>query len=156
MRLKTLQMRRWRSYEDATIAFDPHFTVLVGENGVGKTAIQSALAAVFARLASESGPRIEHPYDKTDFSLALELETEFVDQVVDALVPLVCSACSVPINGDTGPATRSYLLSKANARTNVGIRIGPGHENVVLSLGQLHLGSRHFFSGGAAPPLGQL
>jgi energy-coupling factor transporter ATP-binding protein EcfA2 len=155
MRLKTLQLKRWRSYEDATIAFDPHFTVLVGENGVGKTAIQSALTAIFARLASESGNRLEQPYDKTDFSLALELETEFVDQIVDALVPLVCSACAVPINGDTGPATRSYLESKAKAGTTVRIRVGPGHENVVLSLGHLHLGNRRFFSGASAPPLDQ-
>ncbi len=43
MKIKTLELRNFRCFEDATFTFADQFNVLIGNNGTGKTAILEAL-----------------------------------------------------------------------------------------------------------------
>ena len=47
MHIKTLQLKNFRRFEDATFEFGPGFNLLVGENGSGKS---SVLAAIYQTL----------------------------------------------------------------------------------------------------------
>ncbi|MDE0205382.1 MAG: AAA family ATPase [Candidatus Tectomicrobia bacterium] len=44
MRIHRLQMRNFKCFEDRTLELHPQFTLLVGENGAGKTTVLDALA----------------------------------------------------------------------------------------------------------------
>lgn len=45
-RFTRLRLRNVRCFRDAEIGFDPHVTVLIGENGSGKTTVMEALASL--------------------------------------------------------------------------------------------------------------
>ena len=44
MRIDRLDLQNFKKYERLTLELDPHFTLLVGENGAGKTSVLDALA----------------------------------------------------------------------------------------------------------------
>ena len=44
MQIERLRLKNFRCYDELDIAFEPKLTVIVGENGKGKTAIFDALA----------------------------------------------------------------------------------------------------------------
>ena len=44
MQAKRLKLKNFRCYDELDIDFDPELTVIVGENGKGKTAIFDAIA----------------------------------------------------------------------------------------------------------------
>lgn len=44
MRIKNLKIENYRCFEQKELSFDPHFNVVIGENGVGKTTILDAIA----------------------------------------------------------------------------------------------------------------
>ena len=44
MQLKNIKLTNYRCFKEATIDFDDHITLVVGKNGVGKTAILDAVA----------------------------------------------------------------------------------------------------------------
>lgn len=44
MRVRKLELHNFRRYEEAFFQFNPHFNVLIGNNGKGKTAVLDALA----------------------------------------------------------------------------------------------------------------
>ena len=49
--VKTLRLQNFRCFEDVTLGpFDPHFNLLVGENGAGKSSVLVALAHLFCNL----------------------------------------------------------------------------------------------------------
>ena len=52
MKLKTLILTNFRSYEDFTIDFDKKLNVIVAENGIGKTTILDAIAIGFGAMLS--------------------------------------------------------------------------------------------------------
>ena len=43
MQLKNVKLTNYRCFKEATIDFDDHITLVVGKNGVGKTAILDAV-----------------------------------------------------------------------------------------------------------------
>ena len=46
--VKTLRMQNFRCFEDVELGpFDPHFNLLVGENGAGKSSVLAALTQTF-------------------------------------------------------------------------------------------------------------
>ncbi|MCC7491202.1 MAG: AAA family ATPase [Fimbriimonadaceae bacterium] len=44
MRIDTLDLRNFRRFEHLSLRLDPHFTLLIGDNGLGKTSVLEALA----------------------------------------------------------------------------------------------------------------
>lgn len=55
MHLERLKLQNFRCYDNLDIDFDPRLTVIVGENGKGKTAIFDALAIAFAPFMEAFG-----------------------------------------------------------------------------------------------------
>jgi len=58
MRIEELQLHNFRRYEAALFRFHPQFTVLVGDNGKGKTTVLDALAVLFGTYFQGSGIEI--------------------------------------------------------------------------------------------------
>ena len=50
MRIKRLQIERFRDIESAVVEFDERQTLLIGPNGAGKSTILEALAAIPGQL----------------------------------------------------------------------------------------------------------
>lgn len=53
MKLERLHLKNFRCFDDLIIEFDPRLTVIVGQNGAGKTAILDAIAIGFGRYLSK-------------------------------------------------------------------------------------------------------
>jgi predicted ATP-binding protein involved in virulence len=54
--VKTLTLENFRCFEKVELGpFDPHFNLLVGENGVGKSSVLLALAGLFSPIATVGG-----------------------------------------------------------------------------------------------------
>ncbi len=53
MRLKRITLNNFRCFEQLTVDFHPKLTVIVAENGTGKTAILEAIATGFGRLLTK-------------------------------------------------------------------------------------------------------
>jgi predicted ATP-binding protein involved in virulence len=54
--VKTLKLENFRCFKSVELGpFDPHFSLLVGENGAGKSSVLVALASIFRRLAKGPG-----------------------------------------------------------------------------------------------------
>jgi len=45
MRIKNIKIENYRCFEQKELSFDPHFNVVIGENGMGKTTILEALVS---------------------------------------------------------------------------------------------------------------
>ena len=59
MRLETLTLKNYRLFSELTVAFHENLTVLVGDNGSGKTAVLEgaavALGTLFTKLDGITG-----------------------------------------------------------------------------------------------------
>ncbi len=53
MRLERLRLRNFRCFDDLTVEFDKKLTVIIAENGAGKTAILDAIAIGFGRYLTK-------------------------------------------------------------------------------------------------------
>lgn len=53
MKLHSIQIYNFRCFEQLTINFEPHLTVIVAENGIGKTTILDAIALGFGRFLTK-------------------------------------------------------------------------------------------------------
>jgi len=53
MKVKELQLQNFRSFAEMHIQFHPLLTVIVAENGVGKTSVLDAIAIAFGRLLTK-------------------------------------------------------------------------------------------------------
>ena len=64
MKLKNLQISNFRCFESLSIDFDEQLTVLVAENGVGKTAILDAIAVALGPFIGgfDTGVRKDFKY----------------------------------------------------------------------------------------------
>lgn len=63
MQIERLRLKNFRCYDELDIDFEPRLTVIVGENGKGKTAIFDALAIAlepYLRSFDASGRQITH------------------------------------------------------------------------------------------------
>ncbi len=63
MRIDRLTVRNFRNFEETTFEFHPRFTVQVGDNGTGKTAVLDALrvgaGAYLVGVPTMQAPSIE-------------------------------------------------------------------------------------------------
>ena len=55
MRIEEVRLHNYRRYEEAAFRFHPRFTVLIGDNGMGKTTVLDALAALLGTYFQGSG-----------------------------------------------------------------------------------------------------
>jgi predicted ATP-binding protein involved in virulence len=58
MKISRLILKNYRKYEDAVFYFHKRFTILIGDNGAGKTTILDALAAMLATYFQGSGIKV--------------------------------------------------------------------------------------------------
>lgn len=58
MKISELILRNFRKYENAKFHFHPNFTILIGDNGAGKTTILDAVAIMLATYFQGSGIKI--------------------------------------------------------------------------------------------------
>ena len=61
MKLHTLSLANFRGFEQLDMSFEPDMTLIAGVNGVGKSGILQALAALFARALPEFTPYTAKP-----------------------------------------------------------------------------------------------
>lgn len=67
MKIQELYLRNFRRYEKARFRFHPRFTILIGENGKGKTSILDALSIMLGSYFIGSGIKIgQSTITKTD------------------------------------------------------------------------------------------
>ena len=87
LRVDRLELRNFRCFAECTIALHPHLTVLVAENGRGKTAVLDAIGIALGLFVDTiAGTRQLHGFDRTDVRLVQgengamspALPTEFV------------------------------------------------------------------------------
>ncbi len=67
MWLKAVQLLNYRCFKNIALSFDPRLTVLVAENGQGKTAILEAVACLLGRFVSRFGVKSVPCLKETDF-----------------------------------------------------------------------------------------
>ena len=53
MKLNSIRLQNFRCFEQLTVNFDPRLTVVVAENGVGKTSLLDAIATGFGRFLTK-------------------------------------------------------------------------------------------------------
>lgn len=68
--LKSLHLRNYRRFEDLSIDFHQNLTVLVAENGGGKTAVLDAIAVAIRYLVDELRSLGTHGFVRSDVRLA--------------------------------------------------------------------------------------
>lgn len=81
MRIRTLEIERWRNLRDLRVSLDPDadFICLVGENGVGKSNLLEVIAysAAHFGLTAELNPKRPFPFQReTPFKVAVVLDLE--------------------------------------------------------------------------------
>lgn len=55
MKLERIRLRNFRCFDELAVEFDPKLTVIIAENGAGKTAILDAIAIGFGRYLTKLG-----------------------------------------------------------------------------------------------------
>jgi predicted ATP-binding protein involved in virulence len=66
IKINSLQINAFRGIKQLDLAFSPQFTVLVGINGIGKTAILDCLAILLSHLINQISEIEGIPYKKSD------------------------------------------------------------------------------------------
>ena len=65
--VKSLTLENFRCFEKTELGpFDPHFNLLVGENGTGKSSVLVALAYLYAAISTPPGAVIRAPWSYSD------------------------------------------------------------------------------------------
>lgn len=62
MRINSIRIRGFRCFDNLSLEFDPHLTILVGENNTGKSATEAALRKLFTYIASGTDSIQPHDY----------------------------------------------------------------------------------------------
>ena len=69
-RLQSLTLSNYRCFQEVSIDFHRDLTVLVADNGGGKTAILDAIAVAVGHLVSELRGQGGHGFSRSDIRLA--------------------------------------------------------------------------------------
>ena len=88
MKVKRLTMRSFRGIDNLTLDFDPNITVLIGNNGVGKSSILNSLSTLFSdlvgRLRTSTGSEIMEG-DSRQFGIAESRYEPLTESFEDSL-----------------------------------------------------------------------
>ena len=94
MKVKRLTMRSFRGIDDLTLDFDPNITVLIGNNGVGKSSVLNSLSTLLAdltgRLRTSTGSEIMEGDSRQFFS-----ESDIKDGAQESSVSVQASFLSL-------------------------------------------------------------
>jgi predicted ATP-binding protein involved in virulence len=71
MKLKRLHLRNFRCFEELTIDFSKRLTVIIGDNGAGKTAILDAIAIGFGRYLTKLPGVVGRTTKETDLRVGV-------------------------------------------------------------------------------------
>jgi len=66
MKIERIRLRNYRRFEDASFCFHPGFTVVIGNNGFGKTTILDALAVLLGTYLQKASIKTGRPHIKRD------------------------------------------------------------------------------------------
>lgn len=108
MFLRALSLHNFRSYEEALFEFDPHITVIQGNNAVGKTTL---LEAIHLLMTGSTFRQAQMPdmirYDQPAF----RIEAHFVKHGVNQKLAIYCEGSERRIFYNSSPcASVSHLL----------------------------------------------
>ena len=73
MKLHSLQVTNFRCFESLTVEFDPQLTVLVANNGMGKTAILDAITVALGPFISGFDTGVNKGFKHEDSRLGIKL-----------------------------------------------------------------------------------
>lgn len=109
LRLRSLKLTNYRGFESCKIDLDPSLTVLVAENGCGKTAILDAIAIALGLFVDTvTATTQHHGFDRTDVRIARDPAGR-----MQPILPTVFEAVG---QADEHLITWSRTLSKVDKR----------------------------------------
>jgi predicted ATP-binding protein involved in virulence len=115
MKLKSLQLSNYRCFESLSIDFEDKLTVLVAENGVGKTAILDAIAVALGPFVGgfDVGVRkdFKHEDARLDFKKGFHFMFEPANALMEAQYPITLMA-SADIDGNLEKWSRELTGKK--------------------------------------------
>ncbi len=79
MKIKSVQLKNYRCFKDLTIEFHDHLTVLVGNNGAGKTAILEAIVVALGTFFM----KMDEPSSKNIQKKDVRLEAFEIENTID-------------------------------------------------------------------------
>ena len=142
LRLNRLSVRNFRKFESYEIDFDPHLTVLVGDNGSGKSTIidaaSIALGSLFQKLENAAAPSIS----PDDACRVLVAQGDMAD--VQSQFPVCIEARGIA-HGDEIQWSRALngtkaRMTKTDASSIIGVgecyqkRVADGDSSLVLPI----------------------
>lgn len=103
MRLKSITLKNFRCFEHLELVFDSKLTVIVAENGAGKTAILDAIATGFGRYLTKLGKKGQ-TLKQSDLQVSEQ----------EKLAPYVGIEIALEVRENTGPRTIVWSLTRKN------------------------------------------
>lgn len=99
MRLKKISLKNYRCFNEVTIDFEDHLTVIVAENGVGKTAILDAIAVALGPFVGGFDTGIskgfKHADARLDIRTGLHIKLEDANQRMESQYPISLDAVGI-------------------------------------------------------------
>ena len=119
LRLKSLELRNFHRFEKFSIDFDDHMTVLVGNNGSGKSSLLSAAAVAvgtlfikFDNIPTRSILRSDARVKTFDYGETIDLQEQYPVEVTARGFVAPTDSGDIPQNVQTGTWTRRLTTSK--------------------------------------------
>lgn len=146
MRIRSIEIVGFRSIRQFSLDLDEGLTILVGENGTGKSSISAALAKLFAQCSSNTDQIVvedDYPFGvvgKLQIEASLQLSTAEMDILHRYLVP------AEPVE------TRYLVVEWLKRRTRdikLFLRRPSDFNDAVLQLGDVELTRNQIFNGTA-------
>lgn len=129
MKLESVKLTNFRGFRELEISFDPSFTILLGENMAGKTAVLEGVAVLLSRRTKDT-----HGIEDDDIRRLVRRENGVLQ--LDLQLPVVLSACGV--DNDTRQllkweVERKFLHFATHDSGNLRVP-GPGQDPGVLPI----------------------
>ncbi len=127
MRINSIEIQNFKAFEDASFSFDPHFTVLIGDNGTGKTSLLDALSfALGTFILGINGAETRRPLKESEKRRIIvspesyEIQLPFsirVEQVLDKEIYMWCRSTNKAAGGATSYKEATTLINAAKKIT---------------------------------------
>ena len=139
MRIHELNLHNFRNFSDETFRFSENFTLLIGDNGTGKTAILDALA-VGAGALSLGIKAVDARYIRPDEARTVSYQLgQLINREAQYPVSVTCSGVldgldikwSRSVNGEHGRTTRQNARQIAKVAKHLQRQVSSGTEVVL-------------------------